>query len=264
MPKSLGKTIIFLSEYCELHKKPIQKMSVKGEVVCPRCQIEEEDKKLQQQIQQQYEIDLETERFRIFKNQSLVEDNTLLDSRFSNYDVKETEETNNKITVLDCVIRIKKGQVFNIVLQGLQGSGKSHLAYSVLYELNDSKTGSCAFLNINTMMRKIKDSFNNKESRYTEEYFIDIMSKVDFLALDDLGAETGAIDSDKRATDFVQRVLYAATTVRQDKVTILTTNLDGKTLYSMYDKKLISRLFKRPKFIVFEETKDKRLGDIPF
>ncbi|GIN96058.1 hypothetical protein J6TS1_19280 [Siminovitchia terrae] len=65
-------------------------------------------------------------------------------------------------------------------------------------------------------MRVIKDSFSNKESRYTENCFVELMSKAAYLALDDIGVETGAIGTDKIATDFVQRVLYAITTTRQD------------------------------------------------
>ena len=114
------------------------------------------------------------------------------------------------------------------------------------------------------MLRTIKDSFSNRESRYTERYFVDLLSKVDFLALDDIGAETGAIDTDKTATDFVQRVLYAITSTRQDKATIVTTNLNSEVLFKMYDKKLVSRLLRNPKYVLFKETKDKRLSNIPF
>lgn len=113
-------------------------------------------------------------------------------------------------------------------------------------------------------MRKIKDSFSNRQSKYTERYFVDLLSSVDFLVLDDVGAETGAIDTDKTASDFVQRILYAITTTRQDKATILTTNLSSEVLFKMYDKKLVSRLLKNPKYVLFKETKDKRLASIPF
>jgi DNA replication protein DnaC len=87
---------------------------------------------------------------------------------------------------------------------------------------------------------------------------------VDFLVLDDVGAETGAMDTDKRASDFIHRVLYGITNARQNKSTITTTNLGSKDLYSMYDKKIVSRLFRKPKFIVYENTKDKRINQLPF
>lgn len=82
--------------------------------------------------------------------------------------------------------------------------------------------------------------------------------------LDDLGAESGAIDIEKAATDFVHKFLYALSSSRQHKVTIYTTNLSSTTLTKLYDEKLLSRCFKKPKFIVFKETKDYRIGDVPF
>lgn len=82
--------------------------------------------------------------------------------------------------------------------------------------------------------------------------------------LDDLSAESGAIDIEKAATDFVHKFLYALSSSRQHKVTIYTTNLSSTTLTKLYDEKLLSRCFKKPKFIVFKETKDYRIGDVPF
>ncbi|MDF2606968.1 MAG: Pony 38 [Bacillales bacterium] len=91
-----------------------------------------------------------------------------------------------------------------------------------------------------------------------------MLSDCDFLVLDDLGAETGAIDTGKAATDFVQRVFYAIMNARQGKVTIITTNLSSEKLFSIYDKKLVSRLLRNPQFIIFKETLDKRISILPF
>lgn len=272
-PGSLLKKMEFHSSYCDKHSfykngeqvpNPIQKMMINGNIVCPRCEAERENKRLQAELQTQFEKTKKDEKYNTLFNKSITEDNTILYARFSNYITSEPEETQNKQIVLDCVNRFKQGEIFNLILQGKQGTGKSHLAYSTLYELNECHKHTCLFISVDSMLRKIKGTFSNKESKYTEEYFIDLLSKVDFLVLDDIGAETGAIDTNKTASDFVQRVLYAATTVRQGKSTIITTNLDSKTLYTMYDKKLISRLFKKPKYVIFKDTKDKRTSNIPF
>jgi DNA replication protein DnaC len=269
-PNSLRGRMVFHSSYCEKHFNlkgemlPVQKMIINGNVVCPRCETEKGTQRLQEEMQAHYDQLLQDERYNTLFHKSIIEDKTLLDARFSTYITKEPEETQNKNLVLECLERFKQGEVFNLILQGKQGTGKSHLAYSTLYDLNESRKYSCLFISVDAMLRKIKDTFSNKESKYTEEYFIELLSKVDYLVLDDIGAETGAIDTNKTASDFVQRVLYASTTVRQGKSTIITTNLDSKNLYSMYDKKLISRLFKKPKYVIFKETKDKRTSNIPF
>jgi DNA replication protein DnaC len=239
-------------------------MIINGNVVCPRCELEKEHQRMQQEVQTSYDQLLLNEKYNILFHKSITEDKTLLDARFSNYITEQQEESENKKTVLECLDRYKKGEMFNLILQGKQGTGKSHLAYSTIYELNETRKYSCLFVSVDAMLRKIKDTFNNKDSKYSEEYFNELLSTVDYLVLDDIGAETGAIDTTKTATDFVQRVLYGITTVRQDKATIVTTNLDSKTLFSMYDKKLISRLFKKPKYVMFKETKDKRTSNIPF
>ncbi|RST58585.1 ATP-binding protein [Siminovitchia terrae] len=274
IPETLQKNITYHSEVCDRHTyikagqeivKPIQKMVIDGELVCPRCELEQGDRKLQEATQKEYDEFLKQKKYNTFYNRSILADNTILAATLENYHVEHQEERKNKQTVMESISRLKNGQVFNLILQGNQGAGKSHLAYAALRELNESGLDvSCLFVNVESMMRLIKDSFNNKESRYTENYFVELMSEADYLALDDIGAETGAIGTDKIATDFVQRVLYAITTTRQDKSTLITTNLSSETLFRMYDKKLVSRLFRNPKFVVFKETKDKRMNNIPF
>jgi DNA replication protein DnaC len=264
MPKFGERKMVFHSDYCEAHYKPIQKMIVKGDIVCPMCEIDKSNKRLEEEMSEYYRKIKQDEKYNTLYNKSVVEDRTLLDARFDNYITECQEEEQNKAIVLECLERYKRGEVFNLILQGKQGTGKSHLGYATLYELNQDRQRSCLFVSVDAMLRKIKNSFNDKESKYTEEYFNRLLSDVDFLVLDDMGAETGAIDTSKTATDFVQRVLYGITNTRQDKATILTTNLDGKTLFSMYDKKLVSRLFKNPKYVIFKDSKDKRTSNIPF
>ncbi|MED4718632.1 ATP-binding protein [Bacillus badius] len=279
MPNSLQKTMAFHSSYCEKHTyrkngkdvvKPIQRMIVDGEVVCPNCELEAvtaktEEVEREKYLQTEYKMSEGQKKKRVFKRDSVVTDETILNARFSNYREDGTEEAENKRSMIEVAERLKAGQVFNTILQGNQGAGKSHLAYAALEEINQSDLEvSCLFISIEEMMRLIRDSFGNKDSKYTENYFVELLSSADYLVLDDLGAETGAIDTDKQATNFVQRVLYAITNARQNKATIITTNLSSQSLFSIYDKKLVSRLFKKPNFILFKETKDKRMLNLPF
>lgn len=263
----------FHSSFCDLHTfkrngeeipNPVQRMVYNGNVMCPMCEKIKNDQLFEEQVNAEINKTKSESAYNTLFDKSILDDNTLTKARFSNYRVLEAEETKNKDLALEYYQAYRAGENFNLILQGKQGTGKSHLAYATLWELNMDKEYSCLFVSIDSMLRKIKASFRDKESKYTEEYFNHLLSDVDFLVLDDLGAETGAIDSDKSATDFVQRVLYGITNTRQDKSTIITTNLDSKTLFSMYDKKLVSRLLKRPKYVIFNETKDKRTSNIPF
>lgn len=261
------------SKYCELHTyikdgvehvKPVQKILINGNEVCPRCQTEKWNKNLQGEVQQYYDDLLAKHKQNVLFTKSILNDKTITNASIDLYITDNQEERQNKDLCLEIMDCLKEGQVFNVLIQGNPGAGKSHLAYSILRELNQSGKVSCLFIDIDQMLRHIRSSFNYKDSHYTEGYFIKLLSSVDFLVLDDLGAETGAIETYKSATDFVQRILYAVTNARQDKVTISTTNLSSEQLFSIYDKKLVSRLLRNPKFILFKETRDKRITGLPF
>ena len=157
-----------------------------------------------------------------------------------------------------------KGATFNSLLTGNAGAGKSHLAMSMLRVVNEYSNPyrKCLFISVDEMMRKIKAGFNRTgDYYYTEERMINPLTEADLLVLDDLGAETGAINSDKAATDFTTKMLYAIVNGRMSKPTIITTNLDTRALGKKYDSKLISRMMKGAKghVIQFKETKDKRM-----
>lgn len=273
MPKSLQINMALASEFCNKHTyrkngedivKPVPLVLFEGEKRCPRCFVEKQTEEL---THLENEKDKEIEKMRnynVLYNHSLLSDNTLLLASFDSFIAESVEEKTNKNQAWESCERLKNGEIFNVVIQGLPGAGKSHLAYSVVKELNETGHNPCLFISVENMIRKIKDSFSNRESKYTEDYFVELLSKVKILVLDDIGAETGAIDTDKTATNFVQRVLYAVTTARQDKTTIITTNLSSQSLFNMYDSKLVSRLLRRPKIIVFKETSDKRRISLPF
>jgi DNA replication protein DnaC len=259
MPKNLRNNITLVSETCDKHHKPIQKMMFEGEPVCPICMKEQWDLELTAKVNAEIQANKQNAAYNILFDKSILEDNTLLNARVHNFLSHGQEEAVNKQKVQLAIKRYQDGEVFNLILQGNPGAGKSHLAYSTLFELNETHKFSCLFISVGSMLRKIRASFKDKESKYTEEYFNRLLSDVDFLVLDDIGAETGAITSDKTATDFVQRVLYDIANARQGKPTILTTNLDGKTLFNMYDSKLVSRLMRNPEVVIFKESKDKRI-----
>ncbi|SES34616.1 ATP-binding protein [Psychrobacillus sp. OK032] len=267
--KTFEKRMIYRSETCPIHA--VQFVEFEGEAQCPKCFTEHENKalelKMNNQVEQSNSLYLE--------RKSLLSDRTLLSSTLENYTVtSNTEADLNKQIVLECVNHLKSGQVFNIILQGKAGAGKSHLAFAILRALNSMKIKgagdkepvqkSCAFISFELMLRKVRESYKKPEQILNEFYFLRLIEQVDFLVIDDLGAESGAIDTEKTATDFVHKFLYALSTSRQHKVTIYTTNLTSTLLTTLYDKKLISRFFKKPKFIVFKDTKDYRIGDIPF
>lgn len=245
----------------KVYVKEIKKISFDGEVFCPLCERDRATEELSNQADIKIKKSMSQRNYNVFHQQNLLTDKNLLDASFTNYTVSKNEEIENKKKASDALADYKKGSVFTTWFAGDPGVGKSHLAMSILRNLNEygEQDKSCLFISVDEMFLKIRDSFDNKESHFTEHYFVDLLASVDYLVLDDLGTETGGSGTKKMASDFVMRVLYAITNGRQNKSTIVTSNLNRQELERMYDRKLVSRLMKNMFVIKFNDTSDKRI-----
>lgn len=255
------------SNVCEKHiTKSVHMMMIDGEEICPICERDRLNKELEEEETKKYLGSLNNRNHNTLQKLSLLRDTDLLNASFSSYEVSGDEEVRNKQKASDAYLRYKQDETFNAWFTGSPGVGKSHLAMSILRNINESdeKDKRCLFVSVDEMLLKIRESFDNKESRFTESYFVNLLSEVDYLVLDDLGAETGGTGTTKKATDFTLRVLYAIANARQNKSTLVTTNLSRKQLEAMYDAKLVSRLLKNTYLIKFEKTSDKRIRSVDF
>jgi len=287
----LDSKVRFHSEECMMHTyqgengrkiiKPVRKMIVDDQVICPRCVKEQSDRLLEEQANRHFQkIDRERKKNMLFKR-SILENQSITESRLDTYETECEETARNKKLVLELVERIKSGEILNVFIVGVQGSGKSHLAYGMLYELVEyywqlsdgekhgdlslySNMKSCLYVEFETLIRLIKDSFRNKDSKFTEEYCIRLMIEADYLVIDDLGAESGSMNRDDEASNFIQRTLYAVSNGRQNKTTITTTNLGSQGLFKKYDPKLGSRLMSNAVPVIFKQTTDKRIAHLEF
>ncbi|MEO4053400.1 ATP-binding protein [Solibacillus sp. CAU 1738] len=249
-----------MQKLCDKYK--VQKIIIDGQVVCPRCKCEQYTAETTAEFQSYADHLKKNDKTLVLYNQSVLQDETILYARFDNYRTEdEPLAYQNLLMMKQHATGILNGEKFNILLYGPPGVGKSHLSYSLLYDINvrSNNQMSCLFIDIDEMLRRLRDSFNNPESKYTELYFTRLMSEVDVLVLDDLGAETGNEQTEKRASDFTGRILRAVVNSRQQKVTVVTTNLGGEQLNKMYDGKMLSRLSKNRKAVLFDDrVKDKR------
>lgn len=278
MPESLLKKMDFHSSFCEEHvyRKngedkiiPVQRLVINGHVICPRCTKEQNDAAMSKYYGQRLDDAERRDRYNTLEKKSIVSDISILAATLQNYVIECEEHGENLKRVKELAERLKDGSDFNIILQGKQGAGKSHLAYGLLQELNEyfnkqEQNKSCLFMSVDDMFRSIKESFNDRESKLTEHYFVRLCSQVDFLVLDDLGAESGAVERDKPASDYVQTTLNGIMNARQDKVTITTTNITGETMFKLYGKRLVSRVLKKREVIKFVKAPDKRMEQLEF
>ena len=237
------------------------------QLICLECIREGNNERFRQDLQAEILERQSTKRKNTLYKRSIFSDETIADAGFKNFEAATEEEQQNKQMAKLAVDRYKElheieaDEYFTTLLTGSTGVGKSHLAMAILRNLNETLDVECVFINVRYMLQHIKDSFNNKDSQYTQMYFIDLLSRVDFLVLDDLGNETG----DKEATRWTKEVLTEVLESRQGKATIVTTNYSRSQLEHMYGSEymersaLISRLLKNTAPIVFKDTKDKRV-----
>lgn len=262
-------------ELCEKHGIKMMFIKATQKHVCNACTAEaivQEDREIARRGLYSQRVQDTTA---VLKRRSIVTDHTLLDATFGGFDVNCKEQHDNREKVASLVPRILNGEYLNLWLIGDAGKGKSHLAMSLLNALNaegkrqltaafeqdermDDKGISCLFIGFDEMLRLVRDSFNNKDSQYTESYFVDWCVRVDVLVIDDLGAETGSIHASKQATDFVHRMLYAIANGRRGKTTVITTNLEPDQRYQLYDAKILSRLSDNMAALRFKDSPDMR------
>ncbi|MDS9998648.1 ATP-binding protein [Bacillus atrophaeus] len=241
---------------------PVQLIKLRdGSEKCPMCEREQRNR----------EAECETEEWRrrmdqkVLSMYSLIADPTLKEATFATFRSYNQEDKRNHQRMLELVNQVKTGAVMNIFLTGESNAGKSHLAMSAIKELNKRDTDgfakSALFVNSDALMRRIKNSFKDPSEKLTESFAIELLTRVTYLVIDDLGAEVGDTDNENRAAnDFIHRVWYGVSTGRQGKVTIVTTNLSGVALTKLYDKKTVSRLTAHLETVKFEEKQKEKKG----
>ncbi|MCA1002785.1 ATP-binding protein [Bacillus thuringiensis] len=248
------------SDVCDTHG--MNKMKFVGQVVCPRCFLENESKKLQQHEQAKYDADKANEKKFMFHQQSMIADSNIKQANFDNYQPTSEEGAKNLELAKVIATDYLNEKIFNTIMAGNCGAGKTHLAYAIAEELAGAGI-SVVFVTVGELLRKIKSTFN-KDSSLTEDAIIQSLVRAQVLIVDDLGAELGALDANTKATNFINRVLFDVFDGRQGKSTIFTTNLTGKRLDEAYDERIVSRILNNFRTIKFEETKDYRRKALPF
>lgn len=275
----------FSKEVCKNHgKKEVQKIVYEGELTCPVCFTNKLDDTLKKETQRKVNKQKLFRKYHMLQHDSLISDVGLADAKISNFHTYCDETGQNKRKVVSLIRRIVKGENISVWFSGNTGVGKSHLAMAMLDNLNeigrknvenvmdqemdfDAKLSygkSSVFVNTNTLMDAIRESFNNKQVKTTQKYMIDLLVSVDYLVLDDIGSEVGGMETDKRASDFVTKVMYAVANGRQDKTTIYTTNLSSTVLKGLYDDKTFGRLTINAESVVFKTAEDQRGGYLGF
>lgn len=239
------------------------------EPFCQSCQKKKVEAQIMKRVKAAEGYEQRQKTYNWLRKRSIIMDKQLLDASFNTFHTETDKEALLKQQAQTFAQEYLEGRTYNTILTGTPGAGKSHLAMAMLKEVNESSQVGhrCLYIAVQEMMRRIYNSFNNPTEIFTEQYAVDMCREADVLVLDDLGAETGAITTRSQATDYTTKTLHGIMDGRQDKTTIITTNLNSDQLKKLYDDKLRSRFYKgmkaRGSVLKFNDVKDKRV-DLEF
>lgn len=128
---------------------------------------------------------------------------------------------------------------FDLVLTGSSGTGKTHIAVAVLRELvrsGKANPETARFIPVPELLREIRASYNTSGEDNAEETIVSKYADIDFLALDDLGAE--------KSTEWSIAILYLVIDRRHRELrpTITTTNMSLDEISVKLSPRIASRL----------------------
>lgn len=194
------------------------------------------------------------------KAKSLLLDETIKTATFENFNIETEDEQQAFEFAKNLAEFYKNGGQGNSFMSGPAGSGKSHLSMAILKSYLENGEKTALFVSYSHVVRLIKDSFNNRDSVYTQNNIMSLLTNVDLLVMDDIGSENNSDFSEELLTDVLDGRIS----------TIITTNLSSEELRGnsrkpgRYNQRTASRMFRGigGKAFNFKGIKDKRV--LPF
>jgi len=139
----------------------------------------------------------------------------------------------------------------DLYIFGSAGTGKTHLAVSIIKEYIKNSQLSCMFVTIDELMILFRDIYNNKHGVSEAALFRKFNEEIRVLVIDDIGSS--------RLTDWGMSTLNSVVNSRYNNclTTIWTSNMAPDLLYDYVGDRLASRILNNSKHIHLG-GKDKR------
>jgi DNA replication protein DnaC len=211
---------------------------------CWKCKKIKEEKEIGRQIEEARLKKLE-EKDKARKQQfyEIFEENSLMNPKlrqatFENFIPPSQELEKAKTITKRYADNFSKDNPISLLLIGSYGTGKSHLSSAISKELL-KKEFTSIFVSTPKLLTKIRSTYN-KTSFVSEEELLKILSEVDLLVLDDIGAESTKQSDDNQHTWATSKI-FEIIDNRIGKHTIFTSNYEPMEL----QKRLGGRNFSR-------------------
>lgn len=132
-----------------------------------------------------------------------------------------------------CAAVKRDPKVPGLLLKGKCGTGKTHLAVSILRETAEAGIPGM-FVVVPDLLGKMRASFDRKDGKADE--IVTTAKNAPLLVLDDLGAEN--------PRPWVVELVYVLINHRYEHMlpTVITTNYSGKELEAVFGRRIMSRL----------------------
>lgn len=154
---------------------------------------------------------------------------------FGNFNADTPEKQNALLKTKElCRCIIKKETASNLIMTGGVGTGKTHLANSMVIDLTDNNK-DCGRVNLIDMVRRLKDTWN-KNSEESEKEVLEIYSSCDLLIIDEVGVQFNS-DTEKM---FVFDVINSR--YEEELPTVIVSNLDINGVKEIIGERCIDRL----------------------
>lgn len=173
---------------------------------------------------------------------------------FENYNRLNPELEEAYIKAFNYASTFSLDEPRNLLFSGMYGLGKSHLAYSICKVVRE-KGHLAIFISVPKLLTIIKSSFRN-ESSASEAELLEALSTVDFLVLDDLGAER--VKKEEYGESWATEELFKIIDGRCGRHTLYTTNLSSDELRRKTGGRNFSRMMANTEPVRFE-GKDYRI-----
>lgn len=130
-----------------------------------------------------------------------------------------------------------------LVLGGVTGTGKSHLALAVAQQV--MQRGTAMYMDAMDLIRRVRGTWR-RDSDKSEEEVLNLLGSISLLVIDEVGVQRGTDDEQMILFDVVNR------RYRDNMPTILLTNLDGKAFIEFMGPRVMSRLSERAQYVSFK------------
>lgn len=130
-----------------------------------------------------------------------------------------------------------------LVMGGVTGTGKSHLALAIAQLV--MLRGTAMYMDVVDLIRRVRGTWRRDSSKSEEEMF-NLLGGLDLLIVDEVGVQRGTDDEQNVIFDVINR------RYRDNRPTILLTNLDGRSLIEFLGPRVMSRLSERAQFLSFQ------------